>query len=484
MTQAVVNNVNNIQDMMLQAQQKVKSASAEISSLDKNLKADFEKIYNKQVDKAENNTQSPKQELKQNQDVENNSIDLNKASKVVSKTEIVETASPKTLGDIKNNYQEPLITTTTNQKTLGEVIAEAAGDANVETSLDLSLNRDINEIISQFKEVVDNTIVETDQDESKSISNVVKEIDNTEVVEEIEAIEDVKDVEDLEAIIQDSKQILGQNDAISKEALTLYQQIAKAVDMELPTNNLLKASDAITLDEVTVTTETEVAITDDTKQASQKLEDIVDEEILEDLNIESVDVETTSSNSDGSSLMEHQSPQEQAVKAMFQQDAEVFELKIEKPLNVQNTQNVQAKTVDVNPSKIIEQITKQLEGLQNTSRVNIVLNPEALGKVTIQLIKTGEGLSAQFTVASQEVRDLLMKGLDGLKETLVSHGVGVDNVSVKLQEAQKSEYSADWTEQEGSRGGNKEQGQSKQNEKDKEVFEQMMAQFNKENGKV
>ena len=55
-------------------------------------------------------------------------------------------------------------------------------------------------------------------------------------------------------------------------------------------------------------------------------------EILEDLNIESVDVETSSSNSDGSSLMEHQSPQEQAVKAMFPQDAEVFELKIEKPL--------------------------------------------------------------------------------------------------------------------------------------------------------
>jgi flagellar hook-length control protein FliK len=125
-----------------------------------------------------------------------------------------------------------------------------------------------------------------------------------------------------------------------------------------------------------------------------------------------------------------------------------------------------------------------MESLQNNSKVNIVLNPEALGKVTIQLIKTGEGLSAQFTVANQEVRDLLMKGLEGLKETLTTHGVGVDNVSVKMNETQKSEYNADWTEQEGSRGGNKEERQSK-DEKEKGLFEKMMAQtLKEENGNV
>lgn len=61
----------------------------------------------------------------------------------------------------------------------------------------------------------------------------------------------------------------------------------------------------------------------------------------------------------------------------------------------------------------------------------MVLNPESLGKVSIQLINTKEGLSAQFTVATQEARNLIMKGLDGLKDTLMSHGVSVDNVSVK-----------------------------------------------------
>ena len=105
--------------------------------------------------------------------------------------------------------------------------------------------------------------------------------------------------------------------------------------------------------------------------------------------------------------------------------------------------------------------------------------------MTVQLIKTGEGLSAQFTVASQEVRDMLMKGLDGLKETLTAQGVGVDNVTVRLSESQKSEYNADWTEQEGSNGGNKEQGRSNKEEKEKGLFEKMMAQtVQDENGNV
>ena len=71
----------------------------------------------------------------------------------------------------------------------------------------------------------------------------------------------------------------------------------------------------------------------------------------------------------------------------------------------------------------------------------------------------------------------------GLKDTLMSHGVSVDNVSVKINDAQESEYNADWTEQEGSRGGNKEQGSQKE-QRGKEQFEQMMSFIENENGKV
>jgi flagellar hook-length control protein FliK len=209
----------------------------------------------------------------------------------------------------------------------------------------------------------------------------------------------------------------------------------------------------------------------------------IDEEIVKELKIESITADADMSN--GENLMQRQAPEEYALKAMINDGAEVFDVKVEAPQGLQNTQNVQFKQVDVNPSRILNQITKHFEGLQNNSKVNIVLNPESLGKVNIQLLTAKDGLTAQFTVTTQEAKDLLMKGLDGLKDSLVSQGVAVDNVSVKVADAQKSQYNQDWTEQEGSKGGNKEQERSNKEEKEKGLFEKMMAQVtDEENGNV
>lgn len=214
------------------------------------------------------------------------------------------------------------------------------------------------------------------------------------------------------------------------------------------------------------------------------LEEIVDEDMLKELNVESAESELSGDSAGESDIMQQQTPEEQGVKAMLQGDVD-FSVEMKQNLQSQTTQmsGKTTTTTDVTPNKIIEQITKQMEGLQNGSKVNIVLNPESLGKVSIQLINTKEGLSAQFTVATQEARNLIMKGLDGLKDTLMSHGVSVDNVTVKLNETQESKYNADWTEQDGSRGGNKDQNPHRE-QRDKDQFERMMSFVEDENGKL
>ena len=206
------------------------------------------------------------------------------------------------------------------------------------------------------------------------------------------------------------------------------------------------------------------------------LEELVDEDTLRELNIESVETDTSSGEEESSDLMQNQTAEEQGIKASLQQaDANFGELKTD---STQSNVSLQAAkptgNSDVTPSKIIDQISKQMENMNTGSKVNIVLNPESLGKVSVQLINTKEGLSAQFTVATQDAKNLIMKGLDGLKDLLLAQGVNVDNVTVKLSETQESEYNADWTEQEGSRGGNKEQG-SRKGQKEKEHFEEMMS---------
>ena len=206
------------------------------------------------------------------------------------------------------------------------------------------------------------------------------------------------------------------------------------------------------------------------------LEELVDEDTLRELNIESVETDTSSGEEESSDLMQNQTAEEQGIKASLQQaDANFGELKTD---STQSNVSLQAAkptgNSDVTPSKIIDQISKQMENMNTGSKVNIVLNPESLGKVSVQLINTKEGLSAQFTVATQDAKNLILKGLDGLKDSLLAQGVNVDNVTVKLSETQESEYNADWTEQEGSRGGNKEQG-SRKGQKEKEHFEEMMS---------
>ncbi len=257
----------------------------------------------------------------------------------------------------------------------------------------------------------------------------------------------------------------------------------ESLDITLKNFGIDSTSDETTSSQITNLTKKDAPIKDTDAEA---LEEIIDEDTLKDLKIESIEIETgDSSNNNSSDLMQNQTPEEQGIKAMMNIDGDFADIKVDTVKNTTNNQiSKPSSPTELGPSKIIEQISKQLEGLNNSSKVNIVLNPESLGKVSVQLINTKEGLSAQFTVATQDARNLIMKGLDGLKDTLMAHGVSVDNVTVKMNETQESGYQADWTEQEGSRGGNKEQNPNREH-KEQQKFDEMMSNIdNNENGKI
>ena len=331
-----------------------------------------------------------------------------------------------------------------------------------------SVAYDIRQLIAFLKSAGDDTSSNTEETE-------VQDIDGTET---LYADEITKKLLNLEEEDDDKKKDDGETEVQSEP------EVETQTD-DLTNNNIDSFLEdfEVTTEEVQSNSETQTTSKEVSKETEQSLEDIIDEDQLKELKIESIEAETSDSTGEDD-IMQNQTPEEQGVKAMLQADADFAEVKTDaKPAQtVQNTTKPTSSS-EVTSNKIIEQITKQMEGMYNGSKVNMVLNPESLGKVSIQLINTKEGLSAQFTVATQEARNLIMKGLDGLKDTLMSHGVSVDNVSVKINDAQESEYNADWTEQEGSRGGNKEQGSQKE-QRGKEQFEQMMSFIENENGKV
>lgn len=208
------------------------------------------------------------------------------------------------------------------------------------------------------------------------------------------------------------------------------------------------------------------------KAETSKTSDIIDEHIVKELEVEVVSSEAENTEDSMSEFL-RQSPQEQAARVMIQGDVKYESISTE---TIKNTAQVKAEVIT--PSKIIEQISKQLEGMYNNSKLSLVLNPGSLGKVNLQLVNSKDGLMAQFTVTTQDAKDLLMKGLDGLKESLLTQGVNVDNVSVKLEETE-GDYKFDYTEQEDSKGGNRQQNTKKQKDNEKQ-FEQMMFELEKE----
>lgn len=346
---------------------------------------------------------------------------------------------------------------------------------------------------------------------TSNISNIVKNAG--EKITQAASVDNVyQDIQDLMAMLNpensddNAETDVESEDADSNEILSTIQNIIQPQQALLQNNDNNDEVEVNLDDELSVTfngkdldsflsdfginnaAEEEVAIVKPAVQSDdvdgKSLEELVDEDTLKELNIESIEVETSNDDASSDDFMQNQTPEEHGIKAMLNTQSDFAEIKAETQASAQTTQKT-SQVSQTTSDKIIEQISKQMENLQNGSRVNLIMNPESLGKVSIQLINTEEGLSAQFTVATQDAKNLIMKGLDGLKETLLAHGVNVDNVTVKLNEAQDSEYNSDWTEQEGSRGGNKEQNQSRQN-KEQEDFEQMMSfeKDNIENGNV
>lgn len=79
-------------------------------------------------------------------------------------------------------------------------------------------------------------------------------------------------------------------------------------------------------------------------------------------------------------------------------------------------------------------VSKQ-NGLQ---KITIGLTPESLGKVTVEIVKGQNGISANLLAENPQVKEILDKNLDSLKSVLQTQGVNVNNVNVKVAEAGRS----------------------------------------------
>gem|GEM_PF-3212820 len=95
-----------------------------------------------------------------------------------------------------------------------------------------------------------------------------------------------------------------------------------------------------------------------------------------------------------------------------------------------------SQDVKANASSILDQISQKTSGeiKSGKSEITLSLRPESLGKVDINIISEKGFITAQITTENSQVKEILSKELDALKQKLQDQGVNLDKVVIKVQE--------------------------------------------------
>ena len=256
------------------------------------------------------------------------------------------------------------------------------------------------------------------------------------------------------------------------------------VDTELNKDNKL-ASDSVSSDTSTDLQDVE-SVADDVDSTMEENNSSSDENAqgeTQDDNVKAEDKSELKKNFFTSSVSEDVEPVDTQADTNNMQTVET--VSVHKVHSQQSTMTVGTQTtasasnqVNISKEDVLAQIHSKLQMMNSTSnaKLTMVLNPESLGKVSIQLINTKDGLTAELQVASQTVKDILDSNLSNLKDTLSAQGVQVNDMSVKVSQSENS-ADMDYTEQEGN-GGNKQEQDKRHQEQEKEKeFEKMLSKF-------
>lgn len=386
----------------------------------------------------------------------------------------------------------------------------AKTDTNVQTAIDLTMNtlsKAVENVVASLPQAVNTANNDKSTDANTNNVQSVQATDKSEQEDikintnaQLNQITSPKDItaKELNNINIPSKiQLNSQQDANTELAAnqpTTETEVSEVQNTNTDTPVIKVSTEAVISD---INLNSHIKDTSEKQTAKNNASASITQEILDKTNakITSVQGENTS-DSGSNNLLSKQHAGEQAIKFAIENDRNDKE-------NTQNiTQSIGVSTQDVdltniaanttpqaqqntstnfakalegvqtpveppkelNKSDILSQINNKLGDLKDegTTKINIILRPENLGKLNLELVTTKEGFTAQITADSAHVKELLDKNLDSLKDTLGSQGVNVNNVSVKVAESPKQDSTNYFEQQNQNNQNNQQQSNNKQ----------------------
>lgn len=450
----------NKEDIDTRTQERAAAITEEVSTNSVPDSADIEFQIN-DIEKVADETSETVTIFSQTEDV--NASQYNILNAELNKTNVA-SSSAESLTTETNAIEELLTKISTNSAETNSSIAivDTKSTTNLGNQLD-ETEATSNEFAQKTSKILQNNMLEVETDEAQKLPLNGFELENNEAEVASAEIITETNVENAEAATEintDGKVKTNSEDKIEieteiKDNSELIEDMIEEVDVDVEANNQQTQNKASIKENISETLLK--AQISSVAPAQEKLNtqtnninsiqqlDIKDALSSQVANVQTVDTETASQNNlnltqdNSSAQTKVQSSQgnNQSIDGV-QFNGEIS--KLVKSTNVQTQNNTQAPT----KADVLNQVTTKFEQLKDgtTTKVNIILKPENLGKVSVELISRPEGISAKILADTTQVKEILDKSIDTLKNSLQTQGVNVNNISVKVVEgAQGSELS-------------------------------------------
>ena len=423
----------------------------------KNTENRNEKSQNSQTDKTQNDgvNSITKENKKTNRSEEKKQITENTQ-------QTTKEATDKTLDEVKS---EPIIKETqetaqgenTQVLDINKVIQNTVDKINnlIETSLDGQLNlEDVKQLKTALEEIqtkINNNEFVVSEETKQMLSDVLDRL-LTQNPKDLEVAELQKDLKQLAQDIKANAFKLNSQVKLEEENSNPTKALEINIDntnekqtKEISTNN---TNNEEKITKKTKDSQTTVIATKETKeikdtQNTQSDKVDIEQEMLDemDVRIEEVSDSSTNTNSQNQS---YTTAQDEVIKLQIQNTdkesatpvAFTFDNTIKNINTINKPIQVEGATKELNINDILNQIGSKFEQLKDgqSTKITMTLRPNDLGRVTIELLSNANGISTNIIAQNSQVKELLDKNIEILKQQLVQQGINVQNVQVKTVE--------------------------------------------------